>query len=131
MIRFKLILSFVFVIFFILFFGCDDTIPNDIDIPSENVSYNRHIQPVLNFKCATNLCHDSATRAGNYSMQSWTETNTSPYVIAGDPRNSVAVLVASGEIPPLMPPQNSSVLPLTDRELEGFKTWIREGAKNN
>jgi len=131
MIRFKLILSFVFVIFFMLFFGCDDTIPNDIDIPSENVSYSRHIQPVLNVKCATNLCHDSATRAGNYSMQSWTETNTSPYVIEGDPRNSVAVLVASGEIPPMMPPQNSSVLPFSDRELEGFKTWIREGAKNN
>ncbi len=131
MIRFKLILSFVFVIFFMLFFGCDDTIPNDIDIPSENVSYSRHIQPVLNVKCATNLCHDSATRAGNYSMQSWTETNTSPYVIEGNPRNSVAVLVASGEIPPMMPPQNSSVLPFSDRELEGFKTWIREGAKNN
>lgn len=127
----KLILFHFLLMITMLVSGCDDTIPNDIDIPAENVSYSRHIQPVLNVKCATNLCHDSATRAGNYSMQSWTETNTSPYVIAGDPRNSVAVLVASGEIPPMMPPQNSSVLPFSDRELEGFKTWIKEGAKNN
>jgi hypothetical protein len=31
----------------------------------------------------------------------------------------------------LMPPIGSLVLPLTKNQVEGVKTWIKEGAKNN
>lgn len=121
----------VFGILFSFLIGCDDTSPTEIEIPDSNVSYSNSIQPILNLKCATSGCHTSNSMAGGYSMQSWSETNTIPYVFAGDSDNSKLYLIIAGKIPPTMPPLNSSKLPLTDREVRGIKTWIDEGAKNN
>jgi len=121
--------SLLFLLFIIA--GCDDTLTSDIEIPLEDVSYSKSIQPIFNLKCATSGCHSSSHMAGGYSMQSWSETNTIPYILEGDSENSKLYLIISGKIPPTMPPINSSKLPLTDRERDGIKTWIDEGAKNN
>jgi len=119
-----------FAILFVV--GCDDTSLNPIVIPASNVSYSQHIQPVLNVKCAVTGCHDAANSAGGYNMSDWSGTVTIPFVIPNDPNNSLTVMTVTGQGGlPIMPPVNASILPMTDTEITGLKTWIKEGAKNN
>jgi len=119
-----------FAILFVV--GCDDTSLNTIEIPPSNISYSQHIQPILNVKCAVTGCHDAATSAGGYNMSDWSGTVTIPFVIPNDPNNSLTVMTVTGQGGlPIMPPVNASILPMTDTEITGLKTWIKEGAKNN
>ena len=125
--------AIIIILLFIIFIsGCDDTGPIDTDIPDKDVSYSQHIQPILNVKCATSGCHDDATSAAGYSMTSWTNINRIPLVIPGESEVSHIVMVLTGQGGLLiMPPPSSPIAPVTDRELNGIKTWIDEGAKNN
>ena len=122
-------------LFSIVFIGCEDSLTaNDIDnvdIPSKNVSYNQYIQPVFNVKCATSGCHDDGTRAGEYSLTNWANANMPGIVNAGNVETSILVWKITGLNGDLMPPINSVVRPLTRNEVDGIKTWIREGAENN
>ncbi len=112
--------------------GCDDTSLTNINIPTSNVSYAQHVQPILNVKCAVTGCHDAATSAGAYNMEDYTNTVKIPFIIPKDPNNSLMVLTVTGQGGlPLMPPINASILPMTDIEITGLKTWIKEGAKDN
>jgi len=131
--KFYFNIFFAAAFFTILFVsGCDSTSLTSIKIPSSNISYSQHIQPVLNVKCAVTGCHDAANAAGGYNMSDWSGTVTIPYVIPNDPDNSLAVMTVTGQGGlPVMPPVNSSILPMTDTEITGFKKWIKEGAKNN
>ncbi|MCF8241185.1 MAG: hypothetical protein K9J16_07350 [Melioribacteraceae bacterium] len=124
---------------FIFFISCDDTVTgDDIDnrvIPDSNVSYSKHIQPVLNLKCTSSGCHDDAARAGGLSLTTWSNTTSDPNIVfPGKPENSVLVWSVEGLngaslMPP--PPPEGNVPPFTENQVEGLKTWIREGAKNN
>ncbi len=49
------------------------------------------------------------------------EADTSPLVWTIEQRSGF----------PAMPPLNSPFLPLTFKQIQGVKTWINEGAKNN
>ena len=130
--------SSINLIFFVTFLsiviisGCDEQLPSENDIPDSNVSYSIHIQPISNVKCAISGCHDDATMASGYSLTSYTNMFRIPQVLAGDPDNSTLVMriTGMGGFPP-MPPIDAPVTPLTEREVNGIKTWIREGAKNN
>jgi len=116
-------------------FGCDDNLTNsDLDkiiIPSKDVSYNEYIQPVLNVKCATSGCHDDGTRAGNYSVTNWANVVTPGIVDVGNVETSRLVWRIEGLGVPIMPPIGAIVAPLTKNQIDGIKTWIREGARNN
>lgn len=135
----KIIINIFFpVLFFsvLLFSACDDTINiNDLDsiiIPSQNVSYSQHIQPVLTAKCAVSGCHDDQTRAGSLSLTSYSNTTSDYLVVApGLPQNSKLVWSVEGTGGKIMPPLGSNVRPLTKNQIDGIKTWIKEGAKNN
>lgn len=125
-------LSFLFPVFYS---GCDDTITtDDLDkkiIPDNNVSYSQHLQPVLNLKCANAGCHEDAARAAGLSLTSWANTTADPSVVArGEPDNSKLVwaIQAQASVAP-MPPIGYP--PLTVNQINGIKTWIREGALNN
>lgn len=118
-----------------LFSGCDDTITGkEIDerpIPQSNVSYSKHIQPVLELKCASSGCHNDATRAGGLALTSWAQTTADPIItFPGEPDNSMLVwtIEARAGVPP-MPPVGYP--PLTADQIRGIRTWIAEGAKNN
>ncbi|NOX19283.1 MAG: hypothetical protein GXO87_13500 [Chlorobi bacterium] len=132
----KNIINSLFILIFVslLFFAvsCDSTAPNDNEIPASNVSYSQHIQPVLNVKCAISGCHDDATASGGYIMTSYTNVFRIPLVIPNEPNASHIYLAvtAQGGLTP-MPPIYASVPPMTDKEIQGLKTWIEEGAKNN
>jgi hypothetical protein len=118
----------------IIISACDDT-PNitDIDklvIPATGVSYSQHIQPVLTAKCARAGCHEDQTQAGNLSLTSYSNTTASYLVVApGYPQNSLLVLSVQGLTTSPMPPVGYS--PLIKNHIEGIKTWVKEGAKNN
>lgn len=117
------------------FFGCDDTVTNTdidkIDIPATNVSYGQHIEPVLRLKCANAGCHDDQTRARGIAFTTWISTTADKSVIfPGQPENSTLIFSIqrrSGFV--AMPPLGYT--PLTQSQLTGIYTWVKEGAKNN
>jgi len=121
----------------VIYTGCDSTTVESIDsktIPSSNVSYLNHIQPVFNIKCAVEGCHDVENRAGGLALTTWSATTDDQTIVfPGDPTTSRLVWVIDanyGSTTP-MPPINSGIPTLTDNQIEGIKTWIKEGAKNN
>jgi len=110
-------------------FNCDDSeIIKDIDkreIPSQNVSYNYHIQPVLNVKCSYSGCHSDDSRAGGISLTSYANTMEKSWVVVPFyPENSRLVQI---NYPGSGHPEFYTKL----NQLEGIKTWIKEGARNN
>ena len=125
------IILLLFSIFFatVLFVSCDDSLT--IKIPSKNVSYKEYIQPVFNYKCATAECHDDATRAGDYSMTTWTNVRKTNVVVPYSVETSILVWRIEGLGLGIMPPFDLRSVPLTENQIEGIKTWIKEGAENN
>ncbi len=132
--KFLLFISLYLLITLVIFTGCKDTITgNQLDsvvIPSSNVSYSKYIQPVFNLKCANSGCHDDATSAGGYSLTTWAGATNPLYVSKGNANTSTLVQSVeglSGANP--MPPVGYPVL--TQNQIQGVKTWVAEGAKNN
>lgn len=117
------------------YWGCKDSITaNQLDnvvIPSSNVSYSKYIQPVLNLKCTN--CHGNGEIDGGVNLTTWSNTTADPNVVfPGYPDNSSLVWAVEGK-PGVsaMPPLSSPYKPLTANQVQGVKTWIKEGAKNN
>jgi hypothetical protein len=130
-------ISILFMLIFasvIFYSGCDDTVTgNDIDnkiIPDHNVSYSEHIYPVLNAKCTNSGCHDDITMAAGLSLTNYSSTTADYSVVApGFPDLSKLVWAIEGNGATLMPPLGYPAL--TQNQIDGIKTWIEEGAKNN
>lgn len=133
----KIAINVLFISSFVivcLISACDDTsnITNidNVVIPAQNVSYAQYIQPVLTAKCARAGCHDDQTQKGNLSLTSYSNTTASYLVVApGYPQNSSLVLSVQGLTTSPMPPVG--LPPLTINQIDGIKTWVKEGAKNN
>ncbi len=115
-------------------FNCKDTVTgDDLDnrvIPDSDVSYTKHIQPVFDLKCNSSGCHNDESRAGSISLTSYVNTTSDLSVVfPGQPQNSrLAVAIqpsTSIPMPPAAYPQ------LTQNQINGIITWIKEGAKNN
>jgi len=115
-------------------YSCDDTITQeDLDnrqIPSSNVSYSQHIQPVFDAKCNYAGCHNGRDMAGGLSLTNYYNTTADYLIVApGLPENSKLVWSIEGRGTNPMPPVGR--WPLTKNQIDGIKTWIKEGAKNN
>ncbi|MBR9977277.1 MAG: hypothetical protein KFH87_04240 [Bacteroidetes bacterium] len=112
-------------------FSCDDsgTRPGDeIVFPEEDVSYMAHVQPFFNLRCANYGCHDDHTRSGNLSLTSYFAMTERPgIVIAGDPESSLLLQKIDGRLPH---PINVPII-INSNQLDGIRTWILEGARNN
>jgi len=118
-----------------LIYSCDDSITaSDIDskvIPSANVSYQEYIQPLFTVKCAMSGCHDDRTQSGGVVLSSYGYATSNYAVVApGNPTASKLVWAVEGIGARLMPPMGV-VSPLNKNQIDGIKTWIKEGAKNN
>lgn len=119
----------------LVYTGCKDTISgNELDkkaIPDSNVSFSQNLQPVLEVKCANSGCHDDGTRSGGISFTTWANATSDPNVVyPGKPENS-SMVWSIERLPNVqaMPPVGYP--PLTAAQINGIKTWIKEGAKNN
>lgn len=129
-------ISIIALFLIIVFIGCDDTLNesniDSVTIPDKNVSYNEYIQPVLTIKCSTSGCHDDESRAGNYSVTSWSNVVTPGIVNPGDVETSILVWRIEGMGVEIMPPIGALLSkPLNANQVNGIKTWIKEGAKSN
>jgi hypothetical protein len=114
----------------VFFSSCKDTGTELTDIPSSNVSYSQHIQPLFYKYCTSSKCHDDGTMAGGLSLTTWASTTASYLVVApGLPANSKLYIVVSGQSATPMPPLGYPAL--NSNQVTGIKTWIKEGAKNN
>ena len=132
--KYKLPINFLFIAAFAAVFfisACDDTSNitniNSVIIPAQNVSYSKYIQPVLSLYCDRSGCHDDQTSAGNLSVTSWSNVVKGSIVFPGIPETSHLVWVITGLSPnhPFFTPTPNS------NQINGIKTWIKEGAKNN
>jgi hypothetical protein len=128
----SILLAASFMLLLILF-GCDDSNPTNIVIPSKNVSYAKYIQPLFNISCAISGCHDNSTAAGGLALISWSTTVANPQIVFPfNADNSMLVWAIQGRAGTNpMPPINSTIPPLTQNQVNGIITWINEGAQNN
>ena len=116
----KRIISLGFLLMFstILLISCDDTnTVENIDskiIPSSNVSYAGHLQPVFDIKCNAKGCHNDQDIAGGLSLTSYSNTTANYLIVApGDTVNSRLIWTIKGESAYPMPPVGYP--PLTPR----------------
>ncbi|MGC8594419.1 MAG: c-type cytochrome domain-containing protein [Candidatus Kryptoniota bacterium] len=121
------IVAFVYV-------SCKNTVsgPNgqtSIVFPPSNVSYIKYVQPLFNIDCNYSGCHDSGTRAGGLDLTDYNSAMSVPGVIVpGNSKNSILVQRITGALPIMPPPPLPT---LTPNQIQGIKTWIDEGAKDN
>ena len=111
--------------------SCDDEGlgPGDeVVFPEKDVSYAAHVQPYFNLRCASYGCHEDQTRAGNLSLTSYVSLTERPgMVIPFDAQSSLLVQKIDGRLPhPIEVP-----ILINENQLNGIRTWINEGAKNN
>jgi hypothetical protein len=109
--------------------GADGS-PSDIVFPASNVSYQVHVQPLFNQTCALVGCHDSQAQPQVGSLTSYSATvfDQPGNVVPGDPDNSILVIRIQGTSGTRMPVGKN---PLNKNQIDGIRTWILEGAKNN
>ncbi len=101
------------------------------------VSYRDEIQPILNNRCVQ--CHGTEKAAGNVVLTSYDFVMNSkvtkwkkPIVVAGNVSESWLYLRSETTQPHFrMPPDTSSMMPVTEKEVELIGKWILQGAKNN
>jgi len=113
--------------------GCDDTLTADeidnIVMPDSNVSYAQHIAIVFELKCVS--CHGPSLKEGGVDLSTWAGIRSDPRIVFPG-SDSTSVLVWTIEyrpgFPPMPPLQYRGLVP---NHIEGVRTWIREGAKNN
>ena len=118
----------------IIYSGCDDTITvQDVDnreIPDSNVSFSKDISQIFELKCVS--CHGNGGLDGGVDLTTWAGVVDPRIVIPGEADTSPLVWTIEQRPGfPIMPPVDSPFLPLTSKQIQGVKTWIDEGAKNN
>lgn len=128
-VKYSIVLSLIILVF--ISQSCDDSLTSsDVDkivMPDSNVSYSTHIAPVFEVKCVP--CHNSQRSEAGIDLSSWVNATRDPSIIFPG-SDSTSILVYSIErFPPYAPmPPNEW---LKRNHIDGIRTWIREGAKNN
>ena len=104
---------------------------SEIIFPDSGVSYIKHVEPLFFNTCAFTGCHgeepydEYGLRLDSY-QHAIAKTGI---IIPGDPENSILIQRVEGSLSLMrMPPDRS---PLNQNQINGLKTWIREGARLN
>ena len=116
--------------------GCKDVnpltygSPSNVIFPNSNVSYGQHVQPTFDQACNYSGCHDDGQHQSDLRLTNYDNTvRMLPGIVyPGDPSHSLLVLRIQGSITPRMPPDGNG---LNDNQINGIRSWIVEGAKNN
>lgn len=111
--------------------SCDDTLTssdiNNLVMPDSNVSYKAHVAPVFEIKCVP--CHNSQRSEAGLDLSSWVNATRDPTIIFPGSDSTSILVYAIERIPPYSPMPPSEWL--KRNHINGIRTWIREGAKNN
>ncbi len=129
---FNIIILFSFLLFLVLV-ACDDTVTDvdkEIVFPSKNVSFQEHVYPVFQNRCAISDCHNNSYRAGSYSLETYDEATRPGIIDPYSPETSVLLWRIKGIGLPIMPPPDAAY-PLKKNHIDGIEQWIKEGAQNN
>jgi predicted CxxxxCH...CXXCH cytochrome family protein len=103
--------------------------PSNIVFPTRDVSYQTHVQPLFDQACNSVSCHGEGSHPSPLKLTDWGNTvlMTPGVVVIGKPDASTLVLRIQGN-GGIMPPTGN---PLNQNQINGIRTWIVEGAKNN
>jgi len=129
----NIIVVFCIIAIAALFYSCKDTGVNTDNntIPSSNVSYSKHIRPVLEAHCVG--CHSSSNLQGGFDASTYSSLTADPGIVfKGKPENSRIIWRVDPKYGmPVMPPLGSNYKALNSNQVTGLYTWIKEGANNN
>src|SRR5579872_949946 len=96
----------------------------------EPVSFHKQLRPILARQCVG--CHQGAARQSELSLETVKDILTGgkkgPALTPGTPEKSILISYLTGETKPQMPFGGK---PLPDDQIELFRRWIREGAKDD
>lgn len=111
--------------------ACDTGItgPNDIVFPESNVSFGRHVQPLLEYGCTYSGCHNDIDRAGSIYFTSYIGMFQTPGIVhPGDSTSSILWQIVSQRLP-----HRDVIISnlVTAAQAHGIAVWIQEGASNN
>ncbi len=104
--------------------------PSTIIFPANGVSYAAQVQPLFDQACNASGCHASGTQTNALVLTSYggAVLTLAGVVVSGKPDASTLVLRIQGSVGARMPPGS---YPLNQNQINGIRTWIAEGAKNN
>lgn len=108
----------------------DGESPSNVVFPVSGVSYQYHVQPLFNQACTQAGCHDDGQHESALKLTSFGNTVLAVpgIVVSGQPDQSTLVFRIEGRVGQRMPP---TINPLNQNQINGIRTWIAEGAKNN
>jgi hypothetical protein len=108
----------------------NQNLTSNIVFPASGVSFNKQVVPLFQQTCAAGGCHGGSQPAANLNLEYFTWDYLIDFqpkiVIGGSGKNSILYIDIAGNLQ-LMPPKQR----LTQNQIDGVKTWIDEGAKNN
>lgn len=111
---------------------------------SKPVSFSKNIKPILVANCLS--CHDGSgegSSTSGFNVQTYTSvmkgTKFGSVVVPGSSESSTLFRLISHQVDPKiqMPPHHDEAQaegrsePLTERQIEYFRNWIDQGAKDN
>ena len=105
--------------------------PSNVVFPARDVSYSVQVQQVFNQACNFGGCHDNGAHQSPLRLTEYGfAVLTIPgIVVSGKPDESTLVFRIEGRVGERMPPSPTN--PLNQNQINGIRTWIAEGAKNN
>jgi dipeptidyl aminopeptidase/acylaminoacyl peptidase len=96
----------------------------------DTVSFSTHIQPLLRRHCVG--CHQPQSKQAGLLLTSYDGFRNGgrkgPSFVPGNPEASLLLDYLTGKIKPQMP---FGAKPLADAEIDLFRRWIRDGARND
>jgi len=130
------LLVFSIVVIVIISANCGDSLitPNrEIKFPDSNVSYQNHVQPFLNIKCAYRGCHSAEDQKGGRIMTDYfnlfSVANTG-LIIKGNPEESRIIQILRGN------PIHRGIYEFpagyfSENNVNGMVSWIKDYAPFN
>ena len=92
--------------------------------PPPGVSFQENILPILQASCAVPGCHVAPNPPKGLNLETYADFEKGGVFNPGDSKGSVVIQrIDGGGMPP--------GAPLADDQIQLFKDWIDEGAKNN
>ena len=92
--------------------------------PPPGVSFQEEILPILQVSCAVAGCHAAPNPRKGLNLETYADFEKGGVFNPGDSKGSVVIRrIDGGGMPP--------GAPLADDQIQLFKDWIDEGAKNN